>query len=66
MSKNSSISWTTHTWNPVTGCTRVSPGCDNCYAMRIAEHYGVRANAASQRTSVVTIWTGKIQGDDKP
>ena len=39
MSKNSSISWTTHTWNPVTGCTQVSPGCDNCYAMRIAERF---------------------------
>ena len=27
----SSIEWTDETWNPVTGCTRVSPGCDNCY-----------------------------------
>ena len=36
--KNSEIGWTTHTWNPVTGCTQVSPGCDNCYAMAIAEN----------------------------
>ena len=28
----SSIEWTEHTWNPVTGCTKVSPGCKNCYA----------------------------------
>lgn len=35
--KNSNIRWTNHTWNPVTGCTQVSPGCDNCYAMVIAE-----------------------------
>ena len=35
--KASRIRWTTHTWNPVTGCTEVSPGCDNCYAKRIAE-----------------------------
>ena len=28
---SSSIEWTDETWNPVTGCTRVSPGCDNCY-----------------------------------
>jgi protein gp37 len=28
----SSIEWTQHTWNPVTGCTKVSPGCKNCYA----------------------------------
>ena len=27
----STIEWTNETWNPVTGCTRVSPGCDNCY-----------------------------------
>ena len=27
----STIEWTDETWNPVTGCTRVSPGCDNCY-----------------------------------
>ena len=35
--KNSNIEWTTHTWNPATGCTQVSPGCDNCYAKAIAE-----------------------------
>ena len=27
----STIEWTDETWNPVTGCTRVSPGCDHCY-----------------------------------
>lgn len=32
----SRIEWTEMTWNPVTGCDRVSPGCDNCYAMRLA------------------------------
>ena len=32
MATNSTIEWTNVTWNPVTGCTRVSPGCDNCYA----------------------------------
>lgn len=32
----SSIEWTEHTWNPVTGCTKVSPGCKNCYAERMA------------------------------
>jgi protein gp37 len=31
MSK-SKIEWTDKTWNPLAGCTRVSPGCDNCYA----------------------------------
>ena len=37
--KNSKIGWTDHTWNPVTGCTQVSPGCDHCYALAIAEQY---------------------------
>jgi protein gp37 len=32
----SAIEWTEATWNPVVGCTIVSPGCTNCYAMRMA------------------------------
>lgn len=36
MSSNSSIEWTGSTWNPVTGCTKASPGCLNCYAERMA------------------------------
>jgi protein gp37 len=36
MSKNSDIEWTETTWNPVTGCTKVSAGCKNCYAERMA------------------------------
>lgn len=31
-----SIEWTESTWNPMTGCTKISPGCENCYAERIA------------------------------
>jgi protein gp37 len=36
MSQGSSIEWTESTWNPVTGCTKVSPGCKHCYAERMA------------------------------
>ncbi len=36
MATNSAIEWTEKTWNPVTGCTAISPGCDNCYAERMA------------------------------
>ena len=36
MAVNSSIEWTQSTWNPVTGCTKVSPGCAHCYAERMA------------------------------
>ena len=39
MPENSKIGWTNHTWNPVSGCTQVSPGCDNCYALTLAERY---------------------------
>jgi protein gp37 len=35
--KGSSIEWTESTWNPVTGCTKISPGCQNCYAERMAK-----------------------------
>ncbi|MCF8239771.1 MAG: phage Gp37/Gp68 family protein [Melioribacteraceae bacterium] len=36
MSLKSSIEWTESTWNPLTGCTKISPGCKNCYAERMA------------------------------
>ena len=36
MAVNSSIEWTESTWNPVTGCTKTSPGCGHCYAERMA------------------------------
>lgn len=36
MSGKSKIEWTEHTWNPMTGCTKVSPGCKNCYAEEMA------------------------------
>lgn len=39
MSDNSKIEWTEATWNPVTGCTKVSPGCDHCYAETFAERW---------------------------
>ena len=37
MATNSGIEWTDATWNPVTGCTKVSPGCKHCYAERMAK-----------------------------
>src|SRR5204863_5402285 len=36
MATNSHIEWTDATWNPVTGCTKISPGCKFCYAERMA------------------------------
>ena len=45
MAENTAIEWTNATWNPVTGCTRISAGCDNCYAERFAERFrGVKGH----------------------
>lgn len=39
MAENSAIEWTDTTWNPVTGCTKITAGCDHCYAERFAERF---------------------------
>lgn len=39
MADKSAIEWTDATWNPVTGCTKISAGCDHCYAERFAERF---------------------------
>jgi protein gp37 len=39
MGDKSTIEWTDATWNPVTGCTKISAGCDNCYAARFSERF---------------------------
>ncbi|MWN95971.1 DUF5131 family protein, partial [Escherichia coli] len=39
MGDNSGIEWTESTWNPITGCTKITAGCDNCYAHRFAERF---------------------------
>lgn len=45
MADNSSIEWTDATWNPVTGCTKITAGCDNCYASRFSERFrGVKGH----------------------
>ncbi len=44
MGDKSAIEWTDATWNPVTGCTKVSPGCKNCYAERLAARLHAMGN----------------------
>src|SRR5258708_3073407 len=39
MSTSTKIEWTDHTWNPIRGCTKVSPGCAHCYAETFAERF---------------------------
>jgi protein gp37 len=49
MSLNSKIEWTGATWSPTTGCDRVSPGCDNCYALKLAGRLKRMGQAKYQR-----------------
>ncbi len=49
MAQTSSIEWTDTTWNPVLGCTKVSPGCKHCYAERMAKRLACMAEAAAER-----------------
>ena len=49
MAKGSSIEWTETTWNPVTGCTKVSPGCRHCYAERMATRLLAMGQASYSR-----------------
>jgi protein gp37 len=50
MSQRTGIEWTDSTWNPVTGCTQVSAGCDNCYALTLANRL-LKAQYTSRRPS---------------
>jgi protein gp37 len=60
MAENSEIEWTDATWNPVTGCTKVSPGCDNCYAERLAERFrGVKGHPYEQGFEL-KLWPARL------
>lgn len=48
MSQASAIEWTDATWNPTTGCRKVSPGCDNCYAATLAKRLKAMGNPRYQ------------------
>ena len=48
MKRKHGIAWTEDTWNPSTGCDRVSPGCDNCYALNLAERLKLMGNPKYQ------------------
>lgn len=48
MKRSSRIEWTEITWNPTTGCDRISPGCDNCYALAMAKRLKAMGSARYQ------------------
>ncbi|HEV2547933.1 MAG TPA: DUF5131 family protein [Stellaceae bacterium] len=64
---DTSIEWTDATWNPVAGCTVVSPGCTNCYAMRMAarlDAMGVgKYRGLTRKSGGRAKWTGAVHLD---
>jgi protein gp37 len=67
MGNNSSIEWTEATWNPIAGCTVLSPGCTNCYAMRLASRLAAMGQEKYQGTTRISggrpKWNGKMNLD---
>src|SRR5262245_59337160 len=64
-----SIEWTDATWNPVAGCSVISPGCTNCYAMRMAARLEAMAvdkyRGLTRRSRGRAVWTGKVRLDSE-
>lgn len=60
MAQQSTIEWTDATWNPVTGCTKISPGCKHCYAETFAERFrGVPAHPYEQGFDL-RLWPSRL------
>ena len=55
MASQSKIEWTNSTWNPITGCNKVSPGCKNCYAERMAHRLQAMGNPSYQKGFEMTL-----------
>jgi len=66
---DTSIEWTDATWNPVAGCTIVSPGCTNCYAMRMAARLDAmgtpKYRGLTRKSGKRAVWTGKVALDHR-
>ncbi|MGB3044149.1 MAG: phage Gp37/Gp68 family protein [Xanthobacteraceae bacterium] len=68
MADHSTIEWTDATWNPITGCSVLSPGCTNCYAMKLA---GTRLRNHPSRIGLTTktkagpVWNGTVRFNEQ-
>ncbi len=68
MAENTRIEWTDDTWSPITGCSVVSPGCTNCYAMKLA---GTRLRHHPSRTGLTVdskagpVWNGQVRFNEQ-
>lgn len=65
----SDIEWTDATWNPISGCVMVSPGCTNCYAMRMAARLQAIGHpayrAVTRKSGGRPVWTGRIRLNER-
>ena len=61
MSQNSAIEWTEATWNPVTGCTKISEGCLNCYAARMTRRLKAMGSANYKNGFKLTVHRDSLQ-----
>ena len=68
MADKTKIEWTDATWNPITGCSIVSEGCTNCYAMRLAggrmQHHWSRVGL-TKSTARGPIWNGRVKFNEE-
>jgi protein gp37 len=67
MASASDIEWTEATWNPIAGCTMLSPGCTNCYAQRMAARLQAmdapKYTGTTRKSGGRHVWTGRINID---
>jgi protein gp37 len=61
MGDKSAIEWTDATWNPVTGCTKISPGCKHCYAERLAHRLQAMGNPRYRNGFAVTLHPDQLE-----
>lgn len=64
MGDNTTIEWTEATWNPIRGCSRISPGCQHCYAERVAARFngpGQAYEGLAVMKSNGAHWTGELR-----
>lgn len=61
MAQMTEIEWTDATWNPVTGCTKIGRGCDNCYAARFAERWRGIPDHPYEQGFDLRLWPQRIE-----
>jgi hypothetical protein len=61
LADNSAIEWTEATWNPVTGCDKVSPGCAHCYAETFAERWRGISGHPYEQGFALKLWPQRLE-----